>query len=354
VCVCDPFFMRKIHGLYHSIVSVENLFAAWGEFRKGKKEKQDVQEFERDLEDNLFDLHEQLVRKTYRHGGYSAFKIYDPKRREIHKAEVADRVVHHALVKILEPLFEPMFIFDSYSCRVGKGTHKAVQRLYGFIRKVSRNYTGNCFCLHLDIEKFFASVDHEMLLELIGQRVDDKDVLWLTENILKSFSSKIGMPIGNLTSQLFANVYLNRLDYFVKQRLGGKYYLRYADDFVIVTESSDECAQLIPLVNGFLHRNLHLKVHENKVCVRKYTQGIDFLGYVLLPRAVVLRTKTKRRILRKFEQRMENVRLGKVTGKSVYQSLQSYLGYLGHARAYRLSQELKNQSLGVEGLNMLG
>lgn len=220
--------------LYSQLISIEYLLQAWEKFKVGKRNRKDVQFFERNLENNLFSLNKDLIQKTYRHSNYTAFNIYDPKFRHIHKALVRDRIVHHAIVSLIEPIFDKNFIYDSYSCRKNKGTHKAVKRLAIFIRRVSKNYASSCFCLKLDIKKFFASVDQEILLNLIQKKIAEPNIFWLIKNILNSFSYGTGIPIGNLTSQVFANVYLNELDQFVKHTLKEKYYIRYCDDFVVL------------------------------------------------------------------------------------------------------------------------
>jgi retron-type reverse transcriptase len=174
--------------LFSEIVSLDNLFKSWYEFRRGKRSKIDVQIFERKLENNLFPLHYDLRNKTYRHSDYTSFFITDPKLRHIHKAEVRDRIVHHAIYRVLYPIFDKGFIHDTYSCRLEKGTHKAVRRLESFTRKVSGNYTKSCFALKCDVKKFFDSVDHEILFSLIGRKISGPDTLWLLEEIIKSFS----------------------------------------------------------------------------------------------------------------------------------------------------------------------
>lgn len=310
--------------LYQKIISIEHLFQSWDEFKKGKRVKLDVQRFEVNLENNLFKLHQELENKTYKHSSYTAFNIYDPKFRHIHKALVKDRIIHHAIVSIIEPIFDKSFIYDSYSCRENKGTHRAVRKLEYFIRKVSRNYSGKCFVLKLDIKKFFASVDQKILLDLISQKVEDQDLLWLIENILSSFSKGIGIPIGNLTSQIFANIYLNELDQFIKHKLKIKFYLRYCDDFVILEKKRETLEDLIPEIEKFLKESLKLALHEQKIIISKSNQGIDFLGYIVLPHYILPRTKTKRRIFRKLSAR----------------NLQSYLGYLKHASAYKVMQKI--------------
>lgn len=320
--------------MYSQITSIEHLFQGWNGFKVGKRNKKDVQIFERNLEDNLFILHQQLINKTYRHSSYTAFNIYDPKFRHIHKAKVLDRVVHHAVVSVIEPIFDKTFIYDSYSCRKGKGMHRAVKRLFSFVRKVSKNYKDRCFALKLDIKKFFASVDQKILLKIISKKIKDADLLWLIENILNSFSKGIGIPIGNLTSQIFANVYLNELDQFVKHELKVKYYIRYCDDFAILNSSKEYLENLIPKIEKFLKEKLKLSLHQNKIIIRKYTQGIDFLGYIVLPHYILPRTKTKRRLFKKLKV--------KINSTNFNQSLESYLGYLSHANSFKVVQKLKS------------
>lgn len=335
--------MSDFHNIYSTITSLENLFQAWNEFKKGKRKKRDVQHFERNLEDNIFSLYEKLKEKTYKHGSYVAFDIYDPKFRHIHKASVPDRIIHNAVISVLEPIFDKSFIFDSYSCRKSKGTHRAVKRLFSFIRKTSKNYTESCFCLKMDIKKFFENIDHNILVNLIERKIEDKNCLRLIGTILKSFSEDKGVPIGNLTSQLFANIYLNELDQFVKHKLRIKYYIRYADDFVIMSRNYDFLKELIIKIDKFVKEKLSLSLHENKIIIRKYSQGIDFLGYILLPHYILPRTKTKRRILKKIEIKIEKLNSGKISGNSFDQTIQSYFGYLNHTNTYILCQKIKNK-----------
>lgn len=319
-----------------------NLFQAWEEFKSGKRNKRDIQFFERHLEDNLFELYFALKSKSYKHGGYFEFFVNDPKRRHIHKAQVSDRIVHHLLYKYLYALFDKTFIYDSYSCRLNKGVHRAVKRLDRFASIVSKNYAQGCWVLKLDIKKFFASVDHQTLLELIKRKVENKDILWLIAEVITSFSEnrvpapkeikpQKGIPLGNLTSQIFANIYLNEFDQFVKHNLKIKYYLRYADDFLILNSEKMQLKSNLIAIRNFLQNELKLQLHPKKIILRKLIRGIDFCGYVVLPHYVLPRTKTKRRILKKvlFEY-------------SSWQSLQSYLGYFSHANSYKLVLELKN------------
>lgn len=323
---------------YGNIISIENIFQAWSEFKKGKKNRADVQVFERNLEDNLFNLHLKLKNKTYIHGKYQAFVVHDPKRRQIHKAGVSDRVVHHLLYKYLYSLFDKNFIHDSYSCRLNKGTHRGVDRLEKFTRIVSKNYTKDCWALKLDIKKFFASLDQPILLDLLKQNIKDQDILWLISQVISSFNSdqgiEKGIPLGNLTSQVFANVYLNELDQFINHQLRVKYYLRYADDFIALTSSKNDLNQFIQPIKDFLETNLKLELHPDKIIMRKLHWGIDFLGYIVLPHYMLPRTKTKKRIFKKLKS--------KISSSNFNQSFQSYLGYLSHANTFLLRQKLNN------------
>ena len=341
--------MKIYRNLFTKMVSMENLLKAWDKFKKEKREKIDVQIFEYHLEDNLFRLHRDLIHKRYRHGNYIGFYIRDPKVRHIHKAEVRDRIIHHLVFQSLNPIFEPTFIPDSYSCRKEKGTHRAVKRLRMFARKINQTY-GSCFILKCDIKKFFPTIDHQILLDIISRRIKDKDVLWLVRIIIESFSSEFskngeakGAPIGNLTSQLFANIYLNELDQFIKHKLKIPYYIRYTDDFLIVHQDRDFLLKIKGEIEKFLTRKLKVLLHPDKVHIRKYKQGIDYLGYVTLPKARVLRTKMKRRIFSKLKQRVQQFKDGEIKEETILQSFNSYLGVLSHANSYGLEQELRHK-----------
>lgn len=341
--------MKTYKNIFEKMISVESLLNAWDEFKKGgKRKKRDVQAFEFRLEDNLFRLHRDLKNKRYKHGQYVGFYIRDPKVRHIHKAEVRDRVVHHTLFKYINPIFEPTFIADSYSARIGKGTHKGVERLSTFAQKVFQTH-GRCFILKCDIRKFFPTIDHEILLVIISRRVKDPDLMWLIKIILSSFSSELsdnrlkGAPIGNLTSQLFANIYMNEFDQFIKHGLKVKYYIRYTDDFIIVHQDKSYLLKLQNNIADFLNTKLKLSLHPDKLEIRKYRQGIDFLGYVNLPKARVLRTKVRRRLFIKLKQRVEEFRADEITEETLLRSFDSYLGVLSHADSHGLEQELRHK-----------
>ena len=341
--------MKIYQDLFKNIVSIENLLEAWNKFKKGKGEKIDVQSFEFHLEDNLFRLQRDLIHKKYQHSSYIGFYIRDPKVRRIHKAKVQDRVVHHALFRCLSPIFEPTFISRSFSARIKKGTHKAVKELEIIMRKIEQTH-GCCFVLKCDIRKFFDSLDHEILLNIISKRIKDPDALRLTRIIIKSFSSGFnkngkskGLPLGNLTSQLFANIYLNELDQFIKHKLKIKYYIRYTDDFIIAHQNKNYLLIIKEEISIFLKTMLKLSLHHRKIQIRKYKQGVDFLGYVTLPKARILRTKTKRRIFRKLKQRVQQFKNDEIEEKTLIQCFNSYLGVLSHANTYGLKQKIQHK-----------
>jgi retron-type reverse transcriptase len=283
-----------------------------------------VAEYQKQLKINIQNLHADIAGSDYEHGKYQPFMICDPKQRQIHKATVRDRLVHQVIVSAIEPLFEKQFIFDSYSCRIGKGTHAGVARLGLFLRQASRNNTIKVYVLKCDVRQFFASIDHEILMERIEAKIDDGQTLELLRTILLSHNAETGkgIPLGNVTSQLFANIYLHELDWFMKQTLGIKHYLRYCDDFVVVSTDKAYLQSLIEPTRQFLMNTLKLELHPTKLSIRSWDQGIDFLGYVLRPYATSIRTKTKRRMLARVSQ----------------DNLSSYTGVCSHSNGYRLTQ----------------
>ncbi|OGY98278.1 MAG: hypothetical protein A3A43_02400 [Candidatus Liptonbacteria bacterium RIFCSPLOWO2_01_FULL_56_20] len=323
--------MKKFDCNFERMVSVENLLDAWQEFVRGKRAKPDVQEFSLRLMDNILQLHHELVNRTYRHGGYQSFNISDPKPRNIHKANVRDRLLHHAVHRILYPLFDRTFIADSYSCRLSKGTHKAINRFRAFAYKASRNHTRTCWVLQCDVKKFFASVDHRVSLDILKRYISDTDIIRLLREVVGSFHSGIpgkGLPLGNLTSQLLANVYMNELDQFVKHKLKIRHYIRYADDFTILSENKTLLESLTPQIDGFLRQNLKLELHPDKICMKTIASGVDFLGWVHFLGHRVLRTATRRRMLKQIAEH------------PAPETLISYAGLLRHGNAYKLLASL--------------
>ena len=314
---------------FEDIISTENLLEAWEEFVNGKRSKKDVQEFSLHLMDNILSLHQDLANHSYRHGGYKAFNISDPKPRSIHKANVRDRLIHHAIYRVLYPFFDRTFIADSFSCRLRKGTHKSLDRFRSFAYKASKNNTRTCWILKCDIRKFFANIDHAILMDMLREYIPDKSTLLLLSKVIESFSSTrdgIGLPLGNLTSQLFVNIYMNNFDQFVKHKLKAEYYIRYADDFVLLHEEKSWLEEQMPHIQEFLEKQLHLMLHPAKFFIKTLASGIDFLGWVHFPDRKILRTTTKRRMTKRLREH------------PTPETYNSYLGLLSHGNTYKIQK----------------
>jgi RNA-directed DNA polymerase len=343
--------MKRFGNLWQRLIAFENLLRAANKASKGKRFRPPVVRFHFNLEHELWSLHEELAAKTYQPGGYRTFYLYEPKKRQISAAPYRDRVVHHALTNVLEPLFERSFLFDSYASRRGKGTLAAVDRCQHYARRFR-------YVLKADIEKFFPSLDHQILKALVAHKVKDPDVLWLTgliidqsnaqEPVLKWFPGddlftpterRRGLPIGNQTSQFFANVYLDPLDHFVKERLRVGGYVRYVDDFLVFCDDKTHLADVREQIAGFLVR-LRLRLHATKNVVFPVNQGIRFLGYRVFAthRLLVQENVWRfRRRLRKMQRQYAECAM------SLDQARQRIVSWIGHARqadTYRLRRRL--------------
>lgn len=317
---------------YNNIISVENLLTAWREFQRDKKKRKDVEQFSVHLTDNILKLHHELVNRTYQHGSYQAFHINDPKPRDIHKASVRDRLVHHAIYRVLYPYFDTKFIFDSYSCRKAKGTHRAINRFRDNAWNVSKNNSKTVWVLKGDIRKFFANIDHQVLGKILKKYIRSGNTILLLSNVVKSFHTldnlNIGLPLGNLTSQLLVNIYMNEFDHFIKRSLKIQHYIRYADDFVILHEDKKYLESMLPKISEFLETRLKLSLHPDKVFIKTLASGVDFLGWIHFPHHRIPRTTTKKRMLRNLKH---NPKEG---------SLPSYRGLLSHGDTYELQQKI--------------
>lgn len=320
--------MKKLSVRYSDSIPPEKLFLVWKEFLKGKKGREDVTLFQMRLTDNLIALSRDLREKTYVHGPYHPFSISDPKQREIHKATVRDRIVHHLSYQMLYAYFDVRFVHDSYSCRLDKGTYRAIYRFTAFARSVSKNHTRTCWVLQGDIRKFFASINHAILKEILRTYIDSDDTLWLLSTVIDSFHTEgkpgVGLPLGNLTSQLLVNIYLNEFDRHMKEILHARHYVRYSDDFVLLSHDKNALLKTLPYMEVFLRDRLKLALHPNKVSIHTLASGIDFLGWVHFPDHRVLRTATKRRMFQNL------------TGELKKERISSYLGMLTHGNARKL------------------
>ncbi len=407
-------FERMVCIRDHPLFTLENIYRAYRQCRKHKRGTVNAMKFEQNLEENLVALHEELTSGSYRPGRSIAFLIEKPKRREIFAADFRDRVVHHVLVAYLEPRWERRFIHDSYACRKGRGTHKGVERLRSFARKVTANGTRRAWYLQLDIRGFFIGIDRDILYQRLAAKESDPAVLWLvralvfyepTENCLiqiktpgvfaKCFSYQrnpdcktisqarlpsktpgvsafeqlpahqtlfkaaphCGLPIGNLTSQFFANVYLDALDQFVKHLLKARYYARYCDDFVLLSEDRAALERWEAQIREFLSRELRLTLNDRRR-LRPISDGIDFLGYIVRPNYLLVRKRVVGACYEHLacaENALIQQGLAMDDGarpvypwpwpvlEAVYQWLNSYLAHFRKAACYRLVERLRRR-----------
>ena len=313
--------------MFNQLFSLVNIFNAWRKFRLGKTRKNDVISFEYHLEDNILSLYEDISVNKYKHGEYEHFQVFDNKKRDIYKAKVRDRVVHQIIYDYLLSIYEKIFISDSYSSRNNKGHHKAIKTLRYFIRLASDGNKEKCFVLKCDIKKYFDNVDHTILFRFIKGEVECSMTISIIQEIISSFdidAHKKGIPLGNITSQIFANIYLHILDMYIKEELRCRFYIRYNDDLVIISNNEKELEKIKNKIMDFVYKTLKLNIPIEKTSIRKVSWGIDFLGYVILPNTVLLRDKTK----------------GKMYEKINKLNINSYFGLLKHCNSYNLRQKI--------------
>ncbi|MCL2040754.1 MAG: reverse transcriptase/maturase family protein [Bacteroidales bacterium] len=352
------------------------LFEAYMECRKKKRFTHNALKFEIDYEHLLVKLCDEINQGLYQPKPSIAFIVEKPVKREIFAADFRDRIVHHWLVNKLNPLFEKTFIYDSYACRKNKGTHFGIKRIDRFIRQCSRQYSRDCYILKLDIKGFFMHIDKNLLMnkldEFISRKYLDDDKLLVleicriiinnnpTQNVIikgnknnwdglpadKSLfhsPKNCGLPIGNLTSQVFANFYMNDFDHYVKNTLGIRYYGRYVDDFVIVHENKDFLKTLIPKLSDFLLSKLRLTLHPRKIYLQKYDKGVKFLGVIIKPFRLYIANRTKGSFYAAIERQNEIAgehRPTKEEQKYFQSSLNSYLGIMKHYKTYTLRKRM--------------
>jgi RNA-directed DNA polymerase len=337
--------MKTYKNLYSKIYDINNLLLAFRKARKGKTKKAYVIEFEKDVIGNLFQLQKELIKQTYSPKPLVTFILRDPKTRKISKSAFRDRIVHHAIINIIEPIFDKTFIYDSCANRKGKGNLFALKRFETFIKKVSengkmKNLLNNNqikgYCLKADIKHYFQEVDHEVLLNTIKRKIKDERIIWLIKKIINNnsrgeigvasrstFAYEKGMPLGNLTSQFFANVYLNELDYFVKHKLKAKYYLRYIDDFVILHSSKEQLEIWKKQIDKFLKKELKLEFHPEKSRIIPLSRGIDFVGFRIFYYFKLLR----KRNIRKMSFKVERYKKDKISKEKLLESFQGWQAY---------------------------
>lgn len=324
--------------MYDKIISFENLYQAANEAARNKRYRVPIMRYFSNLEENLVNTHNHLIWGSYEPQPHRQFFVYEPKKRLISAPPFDDRVVHHAIHRIIEPIIDKRFIFDSYACRIGKGTHRGADRAQRFIRIVKRNH-GRVYVLKADIAKYFNSVNHSSLKRIIRSHLNCERTIALLDLIIDKAEVEVqgvGIPIGNLTSQLFANLYLNELDHFVKHTLREKHYIRYMDDLVILHHDKQHLHKLRAKIEEWLWLNLQLKTN-NKTQIFPVSassgRALDFLGYRIYATHKLLRKCTAK----KFKHKVKRLRVlyagGRVSNKHVASVLASYSGCIKHANA---------------------
>ncbi len=343
--------MKRSNHLFTEIWSFENLLQASRRARLGKRHQTNVAGFEFQLENELVSLQQELMMKTYQPGPYREFTILEPKQRLISAAPYRDRVVHHALCQVIEPIFEKVFIFDSYANRRNKGTHKAILRYHEFAREYK-------YVLKCDIKKYFPSIDLNILKALIRRKIKCRDTLWLIDlvldnsnpqepvlayfpgdDLLTPLNCRKGLPIGNLTSQFFANIYLNGLDHYVKQQLRCKGYVRYVDDFVLFGDDKQQLWSDFKKVGRYLE-SVRLQLHPHKSMVYPVNKGVIFLGHKLFPNFRLLRKENVVRFRRRLKWMRTQYFQGKLSSEAIRASVGGWVAHASFSNTYRLRAKI--------------
>jgi RNA-directed DNA polymerase len=343
--------MKRISGLWPQITAIDNLYLAWRKARRGKSSRLDVADFGADLEHHLFALQAELQAGAYRPGDYRLFTVYERKPRLIAATPFRDRVVHHAVMNLLEPAIDPRFIFDSYACRQGKGVHRAVARYQHW----SQRYR---YALKIDVSSYFPSIDHAVLKGQLRHYLKDRETLALLDAILDGGPSvqaparyfpgddlftpamrRAGIPIGNLTSQFFANLYLNGLDHFVKEQLEAPAYLRYVDDMILLANNKPTLWGWRDAMVDELDK-LRLILHPRKCHLAQTKDGLDVLGYRVFPGHRELRNDNGHRFARKLRGMAQAYAAGRYDFADFKPSIMSWIGHASQANTWGLRQAI--------------
>lgn len=333
---------RTVNGLWAKLTSFENLYQAFNGARLGKRYHGDVMRYAADVEANIVNLQNHLLWKSWEPGPAREFVVLEPKMRAIKAPPFSDRVLHHALVQVVEPLFERKFIYDSYACRKGKGTQAAVARVQHFLRVAQRNWGRGLYVVKADISRYFASIRHDVLMTEIEKVVSDADVLWLWRRLLAGYGHEggVGLPVGALSSQLGANIMLNRLDHVAKDHMGLRYYVRYMDDFVAILPNKAEAQKTLRALDESVN-SLGLTLNP-KTCIHPYQRGIDFAGYRTWPTHILPRKRNIKRARNDFKRLSRRYAEGRVDLPHVRERVMSFLAYTKHCDA----TETTNRILG--------
>ena len=350
--------------IFDIIANFESLYIAYRKARLGKQGKPKICEFDFYLEAELGKLEYELRSGQYRPSAYTHFKVREPKLRQVSAPAFRDRVVHHSLVAQIEPLFDKQFIYDSYACRKNKGTHLGAKRVKKFLMAARTKYGKNqpIYALQADIKQFFQSIDWNILLQLINRTITCPQTYDLIEKIITSYKPatpqsaqlnlfdqshhhqvagiRVGSPIGNLTSQLFANVYLNQLDHFIKDRLQEKHYARYMDDFLIIHPDKEHLLRLQSKIKKFLQEKLKLKFHPKKITIKHAKNGIPFVGYRIFYDHVLIRGNTLRRMQKNYRNKVKAQKEDKIIPAKLRATESALYGHFNHADTYGLEQKM--------------
>jgi RNA-directed DNA polymerase len=334
--------MKRQGDLFSKVVTFENLLSAAKTAMSGKKSKNSVISFNFNLENELILLKQQLEDKTYRPGPYSIFEVKEPKVRKICSSDFRDRVVHHAVCNMMEPFFEKRSILDSYACRVGKGSHLAVSRCQEFSRKFR-------FYLKCDIKKFFESMDHQILKDLLEKMFKDKELLKLIDVIIDhkvpGNAKGKGLPIGNLTSQHFANLYLGELDHYIKDRLGIKGYVRYMDDFICFADSKKDLWDLYEKIDQFVVQTLNIELKAKVTQIAPISEGIPFLGFRIFPQMIRIKSENLKRMKNKIRRKEFQFKKGHLSERDLINSIGSIVAHVSHVNSLSVRRCLFQESL---------
>ena len=330
---------KTIRNVYYKNLTYEKLLKAHLDARKGKGSRKEIILFNLKQEDYIKYLLERLENKTYKHGGYTVFYVTEPKLRKIEKSKYMDRIVHRWLVdNILKPYFIPRFIQTTYACIEGRGMHKACLDMQKMMKHCTRIWN-NYYILKMDIAKYFDNIDKKILLNILKKRMKDKDVMWLINEILYANKREKGLEIGNYTSQMFANIYLNEYDWYVKRNLHIKYFSRYMDDSIILVKTKQEAIQALENIERFLKENLHLELNS-KTQIFKSSQGVNYCGYKINEYRLKIRDKGKKKLKKKIKYLRYEIKNGRMTSKDAKRYLAGHLGYLKIANTRNLKLKL--------------
>lgn len=332
--------MKRHGNLFDKIVDPGNIYEAYLKARKGKAWQDTVKHFESDLDRNLSQIRVSLLDGSFHTSEYTKMIIYEPKEREIFRLPFnPDRIVQHAIMNVVAPIWDRMFIYDSYSCRVGKGIHAGSRRTMEFIRSAGQG----SYCLQMDVSKFYPTINHEILIDIIHNKIKCRRTLELLEEIINSFPGCKNVPIGNYTSQWFGNLYLNEVDQRVKHLHREKYYIRYCDDSIIINQDKQRLHYLAADLEEYLSD--HLNQSMSRCTIYPVSHGIDFLGYRHFPWGVLIRKSTVKRMRKMLETRLDEFRSGEISDDQYRSSIASVKGWLRWANSHNLTTSLESAGL---------